>query len=191
MIIHLNELTSGSRVYRGEDPPDIVDVEPGSGLRLVAPISYVIKATRIPAMLLVTGELASRAELRCVRCDTPFIGEVRDSQFERSWELTPDGLQWVRSMDDDPVEEVMDKKVATAKRPAVPASEGRDCVDLTGDIREAMILAFPGYPVCSPECKGLCATCGVNLNEAACRCAPPDDNRWAILNRWAPGSRRP
>lgn len=190
MIIHLNELTSGGRVYRGEDSPAIVDFEPDYGQRLVAPIAYVIKATRVPGMLLVEGELTSQAELRCARCDVPFLAEVRDSRFERAWELTADGLQWIGRTDEDPVEDVMDQKVASAVRAPDPGGMGRECVDLTADIREAMILAFPAYPVCSPECKGLCATCGVNLNKAACRCAPPDDNRWGVLDRWAPSSRR-
>ncbi len=54
-------------------------------------------------------------------------------------------------------------------------------VDLTDDIREAMMLAFPSYPICDPACKGLCPQCGVNWNETTCECKPPADNRWAAL----------
>lgn len=54
-------------------------------------------------------------------------------------------------------------------------------VDLTDDIREAIILAFPSYPICDPACKGLCPQCGANLNETTCECKPPADNRWAAL----------
>ncbi len=54
-------------------------------------------------------------------------------------------------------------------------------VDLTEDIREAIILAFPSYPVCDPACKGLCPQCGANWNETTCECKPPADNRWAAL----------
>lgn len=54
-------------------------------------------------------------------------------------------------------------------------------VDLTSDIREAIILAFPSYPVCDPECKGLCPQCGANWNEKTCECRPPADNRWSAL----------
>lgn len=55
-------------------------------------------------------------------------------------------------------------------------------VDLTSDIREAIILAFPSYPVCDPDCKGLCPQCGTNLNEKACECRPPETNCWAGLD---------
>ncbi len=56
-----------------------------------------------------------------------------------------------------------------------------ESVDLTEDIREAMILAFPSYPLCREGCKGLCAQCGTNLNETKCTCQPPADGRWGAL----------
>lgn len=57
-----------------------------------------------------------------------------------------------------------------------------ESVDLTDDIREAIILAFPSYPICDTECKGLCPQCGANLNKSACLCKPPVDDRWAALD---------
>ncbi len=58
---------------------------------------------------------------------------------------------------------------------------GTEYVDLTADMREAIMLAFPSYPVCDPECKGLCPQCGVNRNERECGCRPPEDSRWSVL----------
>jgi uncharacterized protein len=43
-----------------------------------------------------------------------------------------------------------------------------EIVDITEDIRQEIILAYPMIPVCRPGCKGLCPACGQNLNEAAC-----------------------
>lgn len=60
-------------------------------------------------------------------------------------------------------------------------SEEIESVDLTLDIREAIILAFPNYPVCRGDCRGLCSQCGKNLNEGTCVCRPPEDPRWAGL----------
>lgn len=57
-----------------------------------------------------------------------------------------------------------------------------DVVDLTEEIRETIILAFPTYPVCSEKCKGLCATCGADLNKRKCRCKGSQDFRWSGLN---------
>jgi len=55
-------------------------------------------------------------------------------------------------------------------------------VDLTDYVREAIILSLPGYPVCREACRGLCMTCGANLNTATCRCHEKGkDDRWAAL----------
>lgn len=43
-------------------------------------------------------------------------------------------------------------------------------IDLNTDIREEIILEYPMQPLCKPDCKGLCKTCGKNLNESACGC---------------------
>lgn len=43
-------------------------------------------------------------------------------------------------------------------------------IDLSPDIREAIIFDYPIKPLCSPDCKGLCLKCGKNLNEGVCDC---------------------
>ena len=43
-------------------------------------------------------------------------------------------------------------------------------VDLTDDVREELLLAFPSCFYCSPDCKGIRPMCGANLNHASCAC---------------------
>jgi len=43
-------------------------------------------------------------------------------------------------------------------------------IDLDPDIREEILLEYPINPLCDPECKGLCAVCGKNLNDGPCSC---------------------
>jgi uncharacterized protein len=57
-----------------------------------------------------------------------------------------------------------------------------EMVDLTAEVRETMILRFPSYPLCRPECKGLCARCGANRNAGECGCKAPADARWDGLS---------
>lgn len=64
---------------------------------------------------------------------------------------------------------------------AIEAPEGTESVDLTADMREAILCAFPSHPVCREECKGLCAQCGKDLNQGPCGCVPPEHNRWESL----------
>jgi uncharacterized protein len=46
-----------------------------------------------------------------------------------------------------------------------PYLEG-ESLDLRSWARDALALALPAQIVCSEECRGLCAICGENLNEA-------------------------
>lgn len=57
-----------------------------------------------------------------------------------------------------------------------------DQVDLSPLVREQIILALPTRPLCRDDCKGLCASCGVNLNTQACSCTVSGgDPRLAVL----------
>lgn len=40
-----------------------------------------------------------------------------------------------------------------------------DVVDLRAWVRDAFALALPPQVICRPDCAGLCAQCGLNLNE--------------------------
>jgi uncharacterized protein len=57
-------------------------------------------------------------------------------------------------------------------------------LDLTAWAHDALALALPQQVVCRPDCKGLCAVCGVSLNDAEAGAhdhpAEPDP-RWAKL----------
>jgi uncharacterized protein len=48
-----------------------------------------------------------------------------------------------------------------------------DEVDLGDEIRDQILLAFPIKPLCQEDCAGLCPVCGVNRNQVACDCQPP------------------
>jgi len=56
-------------------------------------------------------------------------------------------------------------------------AEGR-VVDLTSDIREDILLAFPFVALCSKTCKGLCPRCGANRNLESCDCKPAERAAW-------------
>ena len=57
-----------------------------------------------------------------------------------------------------------------------------DELDLSPLLREQIILALPTRPLCDDSCKGLCPTCGLNLNVESCSCtASTGDARLAVL----------
>ena len=45
-----------------------------------------------------------------------------------------------------------------------------ECIDLSEDVRQAITLEIPVWPLCAESCKGLCHHCGENLNIATCNC---------------------
>lgn len=65
-------------------------------------------------------------------------------------------------------------------------------LDVTGDVREELLLQLPMALLCSEDCRGLCPECGANLNDGDCSCggASPsgedsgdgDENPWGALD---------
>ena len=43
-----------------------------------------------------------------------------------------------------------------------------DIVDITEDVRQEVMLAYPITSLCRADCKGLCPTCGQHLNTGTC-----------------------
>ncbi|NLM53233.1 MAG: DUF177 domain-containing protein [Firmicutes bacterium] len=56
--------------------------------------------------------------------------------------------------------------------------------DLSWLAREIFYTALPLKPLCKATCRGLCETCGADLNEKQCDCAKDKtDPRWAVLGQ--------
>jgi DUF177 domain-containing protein len=57
-----------------------------------------------------------------------------------------------------------------------------DKLDLSAWARDAVVLALPDKILCRPDCAGLCAVCGQNLNEHPhTHDDRPVDDRWSAL----------
>ncbi|MGB8362164.1 MAG: DUF177 domain-containing protein [Acidimicrobiia bacterium] len=80
------------------------------------------------------------ASLTCVRCLTSWVDriEVEGSQH------------FAREPDEDGYA-IVDR-----------------AVDMAGPATDELALALPSAPLCSPGCKGLCPTCGSDLNRDPC-----------------------
>ena len=167
MIIELSEIPPEGKIFQGEESGDTLELPQEHNLRVVEPVVYDLRADLVGDELLVRGKLSIAVEFVCSRCVERFelrVTErdftcVRDVRTESSGIDTPhEGRQDRHGQGDEP------------RR-----------VDLTGEIREAILLVFPSHPVCSADCKGLCAQCGMNLNFGSCDCRPPEDRRWQAL----------
>lgn len=109
--------------------------------------------------VLVTGTVAGELTLECSRCLTQFTVPFQVDLHE------------VYTYPDQP--EVEEGFVVWD-----------DTVDVVPAIRDAVLPAVPVSPLHDPECKGLCATCGQDLNVADCGHAHSHvDIRWEPLQR--------
>ena len=52
-------------------------------------------------------------------------------------------------------------------------------VDLGEPINDAVVMDTPFVVLCKPDCRGLCPTCGINLNVEQCDCAAQAEAEWA------------
>ena len=56
--------------------------------------------------------------------------------------------------------------------------------DIFPRVREAVLLELPIRFLCREDCRGLCSSCGANLNEGACGCPEEEpDPRWRDLRK--------
>jgi uncharacterized protein len=155
MDIRLRDLARGPRDYSGDDAAALADLDEPD-LCVCGPVRYAVSAVLVSGQLVVRGRASVEMEFACVRCASPFRRRVEEPALEIVREIA--------------VEEE-----------GCPAAD-LQVVDLTPDLREAMLLAFPSYPLCDAACKGLCPQCGCNRNRETCACRPPAGTHWDGLS---------
>ena len=116
-------------------------------------------------LTIVTGD--TTVAMQCSRCLEPFEQPLH-IEIEEAFVPTVDVVSG-KSLQTDEMDE------------AVLINE-HHILDLSEILRQSILLALPLTPLCKPECKGLCPTCGANLNYESCTCQEEDvDPRWAAL----------
>jgi len=72
--------------------------------------------------------------------------------------------------------------ISTGLPAGVPSSDdafeisSNHTIDLGEAIRQQLLLTLELVPVCRDACRGLCPTCGVNLNLEQCTCPPSESS---------------
>ena len=114
-----------------------------------------------PSRFYFSGHISGDTEMACRRCLTEVGASVsEDAHFIFSSEGD--------DASDDP--------------DVYPFDPNAHQLDLRPAVRELWLLSVPKFVLCKEDCKGLCATCGTDLNQGACDCAPAvADSRWDAL----------
>ena len=174
MLIRIKDLQLRPLEFKEAFQPGEIDL--GSEARQVAPLQASGKAELIEENrghkeilddIRLVGKIATEVESACARCLEP-VRQPVDREFELLYR--PQGA-------DKTKEEAAVSKGETE----ISYYEG-DGLLLEDVLREQMLLAIPYRLLCKEDCKGLCRTCGRNLNSGKCSCeeAQPDP-RWNAL----------
>lgn len=109
----------------------------------------------------VSGHMAARVAVPCRRC---LEETIRDVEVALDLRFVPGLPAWE------------EEEGLYSTDPNVPDLE------LEAALREELLLALPAFPLCRPDCRGLCPRCGADRNEEECDCAVEEtDPRWQAL----------
>jgi uncharacterized protein len=115
----------------------------------------------------LVGRLQTTLELPCSRCLEPFAWPV-DEPFELTYQPRSAAVA-------EAEREISHADFSTALY-------DNEEIDLEQLMRERFEMSMPMKPLCVEGCKGLCPTCGTNLNRGTCECKRDwEDPRLAAL----------
>ena len=124
-------------------------------------------------LAMVKGEVFAPVKVNCARCLEPFDIEV-SGKFSIVIKKLPIGV---------PVPELTEEEENMEEEHLLYIEHDVAKLDISEYVRDAVILSMPLKPVCREDCRGLCFTCGHNLNEEECGCErKTSDPRWKALS---------
>ncbi|MBR5260400.1 MAG: DUF177 domain-containing protein [Eggerthellaceae bacterium] len=157
--------------FEGEYQIDRLEVGPDEYV-FCGPLSWQVDVTNTGEAFLVMGTVEGEAVTLCGRC----LEEVRvtlGGEVDGYYLIDPASAEDLEDMEGDEFDVLGED----------------DVIDIEGPIRAALLLEIPLVPLCDEDCKGLCLSCGSNLNEGPCDCEPveeveeeePANNPFAVL----------
>lgn len=93
MILEIPKLPPEGERFTGEEPPDLLDLEPTSGIEVRSPVSYDLFAQVVTGELLVRGRVRAEVAQSCARCGDLFSTMVEDSSFLCAYPLRESTLE--------------------------------------------------------------------------------------------------
>jgi uncharacterized protein len=118
-------------------------------VELAGPIQGELKLSRTGRGIIARGRLDTTLLEQCSRCLTTIVAPI-------AVEIEEEALPTIDINTGKPVE-------LGAGDDAILLDDHHE-LDLREVVREAISLAEPIAPLCRPDCRGLCLTCGVDLN---------------------------
>lgn len=170
MFIGIKQLEQGRLYFDEKFPPGTIDFRTRE-FRQAGLLEAEGSADLVGVEIHLEGRLRAQLEMNCSRCLEPLTRKIAPS-----FDLVYRPVNTIRR-DDEIALGVEDTDVGFY------TGQGLFLADV---LAEQVLLALPMKVLCRAECKGLCPSCGANLNRDRCRCGPrPADPRLAPLAEWA------
>lgn len=150
---------------------DVLSDQAGdTGFRPVRPATLTADFHKVSGGVLLRGKARIDVAAECKRCLTPV---TRAIPVDFTLNLVPASLYKAEQAEAEGEGEGQDKGQAESGGSFALDAADRDVFDgkkieLDPIVREQVLLALPMSVVCKEDCRGLCITCGQNLNERDC-----------------------
>ncbi len=180
---------AGPRSAAGGVKATIVDVsrlsrQPGSMLpvakELPAPADMVVALARVPEGSPIDLDITLESVMEGIWvsgiADVDVLAECSRCLEETSWSESVALEQMYRYPATDARGALIESGDEDEDTPVVVD----DTIDLEETLRDAIVLALPLAPLCSPDCAGICPECGERL-EGDPHNHPVTDPRWSAL----------
>ena len=140
---------------------DLRDLRYGDCYPVSEPVLASGTVRNTAGVLVMTGSIQTTIHGVCDRCAADFDQEI----------TTPIDVVLVTELSNEENEDEW-----------VFPLEG-DSADLEDIVRTVFVLNMDSKLLCRPDCKGICAGCGTNLNDGDCKCQKEIDPRFAALKQ--------
>jgi DUF177 domain-containing protein len=155
-FVDLKDLAHDKLSFAARFEQGVIDFS-SENVRQIGDLDWAVSAERAGEEIRITGTLDTNIELMCSRCLEPARLRVT-KPFDLFFRERDEAM-----FDEDDEVELDEKDTRTAFFTGTKLA--------IGDIlREQVLLALPMKALCNVDCKGLCPTCGTNLNSTRCGC---------------------
>jgi len=155
-FVDLKDLAQDKISFEASFEPGVVDFG-SENMRQVGALDWTATAERAGDEVRITGTLNMTLEQMCSRCLEPAQVSI-SKPFDLFFRERNEAM-----FDEDEEVELDEEDTRTAFFTGTKLAMG----DV---LREQVLLALPMKVLCRVNCKGLCPTCGTNLNSASCSC---------------------
>jgi uncharacterized protein len=168
MFLDVKDLAVRKLRIRRNYAPGSIDYHTAE-IKQSEPLQVTATAELLDGQIRITGELETKIELVCARCLEPVVEDVNRA-FDLFYRPVAKDLKPKEDrLKDDDTE--------------IGFFEGEGLF-LADVLKEQVLLALPLKVICRSDCRGLCPSCGANLNHEECRCEThATDARLAPLAR--------